>query len=106
MIYSLSPSFLSDPVAPSAGPEAPGTASSARGPARLSMLLAADRQEGVDAGEMTEALTTVAWGLKQLGSASGGMASISSARISSAWRSEGKKINTNFLIGLISFKYN
>jgi len=60
MIYLLSPSFLSDPVAPSAGPEAPGTASSARGPARLSMLLAADRQEGVEAGEMTEALTTVA----------------------------------------------
>lgn len=87
MIYSLSPSFLSDAVAPSAGPEAPGTTSSVRGPARLSMLLAADRQEGVDVGEMTVVLTTVAWGLKQLGNASGGMASISSARISSAWKS-------------------
>ncbi len=91
MIYSLSPSFLSDAVAPSAGPEAPGTASSVRGPARLSMLLAADRQDGVDVGEMTVELTTVAWDLKQLGNASGGMASISSARISSAWKSIEKK---------------
>ena len=49
------------------------------------MLLAADRQEGVEAGEMTEALTTVAWGLKQLGRASGGMASVSRARMSSAY---------------------
>lgn len=77
------------PAAPSATPEVPEEAaaaatSSVRGPARLSMLLAADRQEGVEAGEMTEALTTVACGLKQLGKASGGMASISSARISSA----------------------
>lgn len=48
------------------------------------MLLAAERQEGVEAGEMMEALTTVAWGLKQLGRESGGMASIRSARMSSA----------------------
>lgn len=76
------------PEAPSATPEAPealaAAASSVSGPARLSMLLAADRQDGVEAGEMTEALTTVAWGLKQLGRTSGGMASISSARMSSA----------------------
>lgn len=81
------------PVAPSATPEAPApaaAASSVSGPARLSMLLAADRQDGVEAGEMTEALTTVAWGLKQLGRASGGMASISRARISSACR-DGKE---------------
>ena len=50
------------------------------------MLLAADRQEGVDAGEMREALTTVAWGLKQVGKASGGMASISKALMSSAYK--------------------
>lgn len=84
----LSPSLRSEPVAPSATPEEPAepaaAASSVSGPAKLSMLLAADRQDGVDAGEMTEALTTVAWGLKQLGSASGGMASISKARMSSA----------------------
>lgn len=84
----LSPSLRSAPVAPSATPEDPGTtaeaASSVSGPARLSMLLAADRQDGVEAGDMTEALTTVAWGLKQLGRASGGMASISRARMSSA----------------------
>lgn len=48
------------------------------------MLLAAERQDGVEAGEMTEALTTVAWGLKQVGRASGGIASISRALISSA----------------------
>ena len=54
------------------------------------MLLAADRQEGVEAGEMTEALTTVAWGLKQLGRASGGMASVSRARMSSAYRTDGQ----------------
>lgn len=53
------------------------------------MLLAAERQEGVEAGEMTAALTTVACGLKQLGSASGGMASISSALMSSACVREG-----------------
>lgn len=85
---SLSPSLRSDPVAPSATPDVPAAeaaaASSVKGPARLSMLLAADRQDGVEAGEMTEALTTVAWGLKQLGKASGGMASISRARMSSA----------------------
>lgn len=63
---------------------AAAAASSVRGPARLSMLLAADRHDGVDAGEMTAALTTVAWGLKQLGRASGGMASISKALMSSA----------------------
>lgn len=85
----LSPSLRSAPAAPSATPEVPAeeaaAASSASGPARLSMLLAADRHDGVEAGEMTEALTTVAWGLKQLGRASGGMASISRARISSAY---------------------
>lgn len=89
----LSPSLRSVPVAPSATPEDPevvAAASSVSGPARLSMLLAADRQDGVEAGEMTEALTTVAWGLKQLGRASGGMASISRARISSACN-EGRK---------------
>lgn len=51
------------PVAPSATPEDPAAAaaaSSVSGPARLSILLAADRQDGVEAGEMTEALTTVA----------------------------------------------
>lgn len=53
------------------------------------MLLAAERQEGVEAGEMTAALTTVACGLKQLGSASGGMASISSALMSSACGGKG-----------------
>lgn len=78
----------SEPVAPSATPEEPAeaaaAASSVSGPARLSMLLAADRQDGVEAGLTTEALTTVAWGLKQLGRASGGMASISRARMSSA----------------------
>lgn len=61
---SLSPSLRSDPVAPSATPDVPAAeaaaASSVKGPARLSMLLAADRQDGVEAGEMTEALTTVA----------------------------------------------
>lgn len=59
----LSPSLRSVPVAPSATPEDPVAAAAARsvrGPARLSMLLAAERQEGVEAGEMTEALTTVA----------------------------------------------
>lgn len=50
----------------------------------MSILLAAERQDGVEAGEMTAALTTVACGLKQVGSASGGMASISSALMSSA----------------------
>lgn len=60
MCLSLSPSFLSAPVAPSAGPDAPDAVSSANGPARLSMLLAADRQDGVEAGEITVALTTVA----------------------------------------------
>lgn len=82
----------SPPAAPSATPEDPAAAaaaSSVSGPARLSMLLAADRQDGVEAGEMTEALTTVAWGLKQLGRASGGMASINRARISSACRDGG-----------------
>lgn len=58
--FSLSPSFLSVPAAPSAGPDAPAAESSASGPARLSMLLAADRQDGVEAGEITAALTTVA----------------------------------------------
>lgn len=75
------------PVAPSATPEDPAAAAAVRsvsGPARLSILLAADRQDGVEAGEITEALTTVAWGLKQLGRASGGMASIRRARMSSA----------------------
>lgn len=63
------------------------------------MLLAADRQDGVEAGEMTEALTTVAWGLKQLGRASGGMASISRARISSACRDGKEKlVERSFLI--------
>lgn len=66
--------------------ETAADASSVSGPAKLSMLLAADRQEGVEAGEITEALTTVAWGLKQLGRASGGMASINRARMSSACR--------------------
>ena len=56
--YVRCPSFLSDPAAPSAGPVAPATVSSLRGPARLSMLLAADRQDGVEAGEMSAALTT------------------------------------------------
>ena len=63
-INLLSPSLRSVPVAPSATLEGPAAAaeaaSSVRGPARLSMLLAADRQDGVEAGEMTEALTTVA----------------------------------------------
>lgn len=77
-------------MAPSAGPDAPAADSSANGPARLSMLLAADRQDGVEAGEITVALTTVAWGLKQLGRASGGMASISRARISSAYSTQGR----------------
>lgn len=88
-INLLSPSLRSLPEAPSATPDAPAAAaaaSSVRGPARLSMLLAADRQDGVEAGEMTEALTTVAWGLKQLGKASGGMASIRRARMSSAYK--------------------
>lgn len=59
----LSPSLRSVPVAPSATPDVPAAAaaeSSVSGPARLSMLLAADRQDGVEAGEMTEELTTVA----------------------------------------------
>lgn len=91
----LSPSLRSVPVAPSATPEVPvaaAAASSVSGPARLSILLAADRQDGVEAGEMTEALTTVAWGLKQLGRASGGMASISRARISSACMDSKEKL--------------
>lgn len=60
--HLLSPSLRSDPVAPSATPDVPAAAAanSVRGPAKLSMLLAADRQDGVEAGEMTEALTTVA----------------------------------------------
>ena len=93
--HSLSPSLRSEPEAPSATPEAPlppeapaAPARSPSGPDRLSMLLAADRQEGVEAGEMTEALTTVAWGLKQLGRASGGMASVRRARMSSAYGTE------------------
>lgn len=49
----LSPSFLSDPDAPSAGPVAPPTLMSPRGVVRLSMLLAADRQDGDGEGEMT-----------------------------------------------------
>lgn len=48
-----SPSFLSDPDAPSAGPVAPPAVMSARGVVRLSMLLAADRQDGDGEGEMT-----------------------------------------------------
>lgn len=60
VVYLPSPSFLSAPAAPSPVLDAPPTASSAKGPVRLSMLLAADRQEGVDAGEIREALTTVA----------------------------------------------
>ena len=52
-LYVLSPSFLSDPDAPSAGPVAPPTLMSPRGVERLSMLLAADRQDGEGEGEMT-----------------------------------------------------
>lgn len=52
-LYVLSPSFLSDPDAPSAGPVAPPTVMSLRGVVRLSMLLAADRQDGDGEGEMT-----------------------------------------------------
>ena len=92
MRNALSPSFLSDPQAPSAGPVAPPTVRSPRDVARLSMLLAADRQAGVEVGETTvavaaataAALTTVAWDFRQLGRASGGMASISKALMSSA----------------------
>lgn len=63
-LYVLSPSFLSDPDAPSAGPVAPPTVMSLRGVVRLSMLLAADRQDGDGEGEMTTppaapALTTL-----------------------------------------------
>ncbi|KAF3850615.1 hypothetical protein F7725_012387 [Dissostichus mawsoni] len=66
-VHLLSPSLRSVPEAPSATPEDPeAEASSARGPDRLSMLLAADRQEGVEAGEMTEAETTVQCGLALL----------------------------------------
>lgn len=83
-----SPSFLSVPAAPSPVFDAPPTASSASGPVRLSILLAAERQDGVDAGEIREALTTVAWGLKHVGKASGGIASISKALISSAWKTQ------------------
>ncbi len=86
--FSPSPSLRSVPEAPSAGPAAPPQAPSLRGPARLSMLEAAERQEGVEAGDMRAALSTVACGLKQLGRASGGMASISRARISSAWQTQ------------------
>lgn len=64
-VYILSPSFLSDPDAPSAVPVAPATVMSLRGVVRLSMLLAADRQDGDGEGEMTTpavapALTTLA----------------------------------------------
>jgi hypothetical protein len=59
-VHLPSPSFLSAPAAPSPALEAPPTARSVNGPVRLSMLLAAERQEGVDAGEIREALTTVA----------------------------------------------
>lgn len=52
-LFILSPSFLSDPVAPSAVPEAPPTVMSLRIVFRLSMLLAADRQDGDGVGEMT-----------------------------------------------------
>lgn len=52
-VHPPSPSFLSEPVAPSAGPVAPATVMSLRGAARLSMLLAADRHEGEGDGEMT-----------------------------------------------------
>lgn len=49
-----SPSFRSEHEAPSAAPAAPPPAvMSARGVVRLSMLLAADRQEGDGEGEMT-----------------------------------------------------
>lgn len=51
--YVHSPSFLSDPDAPSAGPVAPPTVMSPRGVDRLSMLLAADKQDGEGEGEMT-----------------------------------------------------
>jgi len=50
-LYILSPSFLSDPDAPSAGPVAPPTVRSLRDVVRLSRLLAADRQEGDGDGE-------------------------------------------------------
>lgn len=88
-----SPSFLSVPAAPSPAFDGPPTASSASGPVRLSILLAAERQDGVDAGEIREALTTVAWGLKHVGKASGGIASISKARISSAWKTQNQSFN-------------
>lgn len=60
-----SPSFRSDPDVPSTGPVAPPTVMSPRGAVRLSMLLAADRQDGDGEGEMTmppaaPVLTTVA----------------------------------------------
>lgn len=53
LVYVLSPSFRSDPDAPSATPVAPAAAMSPRGALRLSMLLAADRQDGDGDGEMT-----------------------------------------------------
>lgn len=51
----LSFSFLSEPDAPSATLETPAPAMSLRGAVRLSMLLAADKQEGDGEGEMTTA---------------------------------------------------
>lgn len=76
-VFVLSASFLSEPHAPSAVPAAPPTAMSPRGAVRLSMLLAADRQEDGDGeGEMTTppvapAVTTLAltwkWESRDLG---------------------------------------
>lgn len=48
-----SPSFLSDTDGTSTDPVAPPTVRSPRGVVRLSMLLAADRQDGDGDGEMT-----------------------------------------------------
>lgn len=52
-VHVLSPSFLSDPDVLSTVPLEPATVMSQRGVVRLSMLLAADRQEGDGEGEMT-----------------------------------------------------
>lgn len=64
-LYVLPASFLSEPDAPSAMPVAPAAVMSPRGVVRLSMLLAAERQDGDGDGEMTTppgapVLTTVA----------------------------------------------
>lgn len=48
-----SPSFLSDTDVTSADPVAPPTVRSTRGVVRLSMLLAADMQDGDGDGEMS-----------------------------------------------------